>query len=340
MKKDIKDMTLEEIQDLVCNMGEQKFRAKQVFQWIHKGVREFEEMTNLPKAFLEKLQGVVYLGKIEILKVQHSAHDATGKYLFRLSDGNLVESVFMKYKHGNSVCVSSQAGCRMGCKFCASAVNGLQRNLTSSEMIDQVFSIEREAGEKISNVVIMGMGEPLDNLQGVKKFITLLHAQDGLNLSLRSITLSTCGLLPEIRQISRELPQINLAISLHAPNDEIRNRIMPINRKYSIIPLLETCKEVASKTGRRITFEYALIQGVNDSLSQAEELAEKLKGINCHVNLIPLNNIDENKWKGTERAQVIKFQNVLERRSVPATIRRELGDDIDAACGQLRNLNY
>lgn len=340
MKLDIKDMTLEEIQKLITQLGEKPFRAKQVFQWIHKGVRDFDEMSNLPKAFLEQLREATYLGKMEIVKVQQSANDFTRKYLFRLSDGNFIESVFMKYKYGNSVCVSSQAGCRMGCKFCASAVNGLQRNLTASEMLDQIFNIQRETGEGISNVVIMGMGEPLDNYQAVTRFIKLLHNQEGLNLSLRNITLSTCGLLPEIGQISRELPQINLAISLHAPNDEIRNSLMPINRKYSMASLLETCKEVAANTGRRITFEYALIKGINDSLSHGEELADRLKGINCHVNLIPLNHINENKWKGTDRAYALKFQNVLERRSIPTTIRRELGDDIDAACGQLRNTKF
>ena len=321
------------------SLGEKKFRAKQIFSWIYKGADSFEEMTDLSKDLRSKLAEDAEIKKLNILKVQNSEKDGTRKYLFGLDDGNSIEAVFMKYKFGNTVCISSQAGCRMGCSFCASAINGLQRNLTAGEMADQIISIEKDTGEKIGNVVVMGTGEPLDNYENLSGFLRNIHEKDGLNLGMRSITVSTCGLIPKMLEIAADFPQINLAVSLHAPNDTVRSKLMPISKRYPMNELLEACRQHIEKTSRRITFEYALVKGANDSDGNAEELASKLRGINCHVNLIPLNRVSETGFSGTERKDADRFREILERRGIQVTIRRELGSDIDAACGQLRLKN-
>lgn len=335
-KADIKNMELAELTSFLTELGEKPFRAKQIYAWLYRGVREFSEMTDLSAALREKLELRAEIRSAEILRIQKSKKDGTRKYLFGLSDGNAVESVFMKYQYGNSVCVSSQAGCRMGCRFCASGINGLVRNLTAGEIADQIISIERDTGERIGNVVIMGTGEPLDNYQQLCRFLRMIHAKEGLNLSLRSITVSTCGLVPKIRQFAEDFPQVNLAISLHASNGVDRSRLMPVNDSYPMDELLAACRDHERKTGRRITFEYTLVKGVNDRRENAEELVAALKGTLCHVNLIPLNQVKETGLAGTDRKSAEQFREILERRGIPATVRRELGSDIDAACGQLR----
>ncbi len=339
MKKDLKDLTIKELERYLEELGEKKFRAKQIFSWLYKGAESFEDMTNLSKDLRDKLSEETELGKLKILKVQSSEKDGTRKYLFGLEDGNSIESVFMKYKFGNTVCISSQAGCRMGCSFCASAINGLQRNLTAGEMADQILSIEKDTGEKVGNIVVMGTGEPLDNYENLSRFIENIHEKDGLNIGMRSITVSTCGLVPKMTDIAKDFPQINLAVSLHAPNDSIRNKMMPISKRYPMDELLAACKKHVEATGRRITFEYALVKGINDSDKNAEELAAKLRGVNCHVNLIPLNRVAETGLYGTDRTDAERFRDILEKRGIQVTIRRELGSDIDAACGQLRLKN-
>lgn len=336
----LKDLTIKELETFFEKIGEKKFRAKQVFQWLYRGVSNFEEMTNLSKELREKLHTYAEIGNLKIIQVQSSKTDGTKKYLFGLKDGNSIESVFMKYKHGNSICISSQAGCRMGCKFCASTVGGLCRNLTAGEIIDQILSVERDTREKISNIVIMGTGEPFDNYENLSKFIHLVNSKDGLNIGMRSITVSTCGIVPKIKQFANDFPQVNLAISLHAPNDEIRSKTMPINKKYNIEELLKACKFYVNETGRRITFEYALVSGINDQDIHAEELAYRLKGMLCHVNLIPLNSVIESELNGASREHALKFKDRLEKLGITTTVRRELGSDIDAACGQLRMKNY
>jgi 23S rRNA (adenine2503-C2)-methyltransferase len=339
MKTDLKDLSIKELERYLEKLGEKKFRAKQIFSWIYKGAESFEDMTDLSKDLRNKLSEEARIGKLQILKVQSSEKDGTRKYLFGLEDGNSIESVFMKYKFGNTVCISSQAGCRMGCGFCASAINGLQRNLTAGEMADQILSIERDTGEKVGNIVVMGTGEPLDNYENLSGFIKNVHEKDGLNIGMRSITVSTCGLIPKMMDIAKDFPQINLAVSLHAPNDAIRNRMMPISKRYPMDELLAACRKHIEATGRRITFEYALVKGVNDGDKNAEELAVKLRGVNCHVNLIPLNRVAETGLYGTERTDAERFRDILEKRGIQVTIRRELGSDIDAACGQLRLKN-
>lgn len=339
MKKDLKNLTIKELEQYLEELGEKKFRTKQIFGWIYKGVDRFDEMTDLSKELRQKLEEHAEIKKLQILKVQNSEKDGTRKYLFGLEDGNSIESVFMKYKFGNTVCISSQAGCRMGCSFCASAINGLQRNLTAGEMADQILSIEKDTGEKVSNVVVMGTGEPLDNYENLSRFIENIHAKDGLNIGMRSITVSTCGLIPKMMDLAKDYPQINVAVSLHAPNDAIRSKLMPISKRYPMDELLAACNQHISLTGRRITFEYALVKGLNDSDSQAGALAARLRGINCHVNLIPLNQVAETGLHGTERPNVERFRDILEKRGIQVTIRRELGSDIDAACGQLRLKN-
>jgi 23S rRNA (adenine2503-C2)-methyltransferase len=293
-------------------------------------------MTDLSLELRQKLEENAEIKRLRILKVQHSEKDGTRKYLFGLEDGNSIESVFMKYKFGNTVCISSQAGCRMGCSFCASAINGLQRNLTAGEMADQILSIEKDTGEKVGNIVVMGTGEPLDNYENLSGFIRNINDKNGLNIGMRNITVSTCGLIPKMIEIAGDFPQINLAVSLHAPNDAIRNKLMPISKRYPMDELLKGCRRHVELTGRRITFEYALVRGVNDSDRNGEELADKLRGFNCHVNLIPLNRVAETGLYGTERADAERFRALLEKRGIQVTIRRELGSDIDAACGQLR----
>jgi 23S rRNA (adenine2503-C2)-methyltransferase len=339
MKTNLKNLSIKEMELFLESLGEKKFRAKQIFSWIYKGADSFEEMTDLSKDLRSKLEEHAEIKKLSILKVQNSEKDGTRKYLFGLDDGNSIEAVFMKYKFGNTVCISSQAGCRMGCSFCASAINGLQRDLTAGEMADQIISIEKDTGEKVGNVVIMGTGEPLDNYENLSGFLRNIHEKDGLNLGMRSITVSTCGLIPKMMEIAEDFPQINLAVSLHAPNDTVRSRLMPISKRYPMNELLEACRQHIEKTGRRITFEYALVQEVNDSDGNAEALAAKLRGINCHVNLIPLNRVDETGFSGSDRKDAERFRDILERRGIQVTIRRELGSDIDAACGQLRLKN-
>ena len=339
-KINLKDLTLKEMEVFFENIGEKKFRAKQVFGWLYKGVNSFEEMSNISKDLRAKLEEKTTVGSLKILTVQESAVDGTKKYLFGLEDGNSIESVFMKYKHGNSICISSQAGCRMGCKFCASTLRGLERNLSAGEIIGQIVEVERHTGEKISNVVVMGTGEPFDNYDNLSKFLNLANSKDGLNLGMRSFTVSTCGIVPKIKQFAEDFPQVNLAISLHAPNDEIRNLNMPINKSYPIDVLLEACREYTKSGNRRITFEYALVAGLNDREKDAVELAKRLKGMLCHVNLITLNSVDESGMKGSSRQHAQNFKALLEKQGIPTTVRRELGSDIDAACGQLRLKNY
>jgi 23S rRNA (adenine2503-C2)-methyltransferase len=336
LKNDIKSMTLDELEIFIESIGEKKYRAKQVFSWLYKGIYSFNDMSDLSKELRIKLDQIAYIERLDILKIQESKKDGTKKYLFGLKDGSAIESVFMKYRYGNTVCISSQAGCRMGCDFCASAIGGLAKNLSPSEMVDQVIAIEKSTGESVNNVVVMGTGEPFDNYENLCKFIVLIHSEEGFNMSLRNITVSTCGLIPKIKAFGTNFPQVNLAISLHAPNDVIRNKLMPINRKYPIDELLRTCDEHTRITGRRITFEYALIKGVNDSIENAKELADKLSNMLCHVNIIPLNPVSERDYDGGGRRNAQNFCDILIKNGIKATIRRELGSDIDAACGQLR----
>jgi len=336
MKADIKSMTIEELSQLLAAMGQQKYRALQIFRWMAKGAAGFDEMTNLPQKLRAELNETAYIEKLKPEKIQVSKKDGTRKYLFRLKSGNAIESVFLKYHYGNSVCISSQAGCRMGCAFCASAIGGRAHNLSAAEILDQVISIQQDTGEKVGNVVVMGIGEPFDNYDNLCRFISLIHAEEGLNMSLRAITVSTCGIIPKIEAFGRDFPQVNLAISLHAPNDEIRNRLMPINKKYPMKELLEACEKHTEITGRRITFEYSMIRGINDEKAHAEELATKLQGMLCHVNLIPLNPVSEREYEAADRKSVEVFRKALEDKGVQVTVRRDLGTDIDGACGQLR----
>ena len=336
-KKDIKSMNLQELKDEMKELGEKSFRAAQIYEWIHvKLIQSFDEMTNISEKLKEKLRETYEFTMLEIVDKQVSSIDGTAKYLFRLQDGNLIESVLMKYKHGNSVCISSQAGCRMGCKFCASTIDGLKRNLTPSEMLEQIYRIQLESGERVSNVVVMGTGEPFDNYNNLIRFLRLLTDENGVHISARNITVSTCGIVPNIKAFAEEDMQVTLAISLHAPNNEKRRKMMPIANKYSIEELLEACRYFFEKTGRRITFEYSLADGVNDSSQDARELISLLKGMNCHVNLIPINPVEELEFEGSAKKVAEKFKNKLEKSRINVTIRREMGRDIDGACGQLR----
>ncbi|MCI5722159.1 MAG: 23S rRNA (adenine(2503)-C(2))-methyltransferase RlmN [Firmicutes bacterium] len=332
----LRDLTLKEMEELIVSMGEPKFRAKQVFGWIYKGKTDFREMTNLPEVFRQKLKETAYIGAVEPLKIQKSKTDGTRKYLFRLEDGNLIESVFMKYKYGNSICVSSQAGCRMGCCFCASTRNGLDRNLTPGEILSQLMAAEADTGERIGHIVVMGTGEPFDNYDNLSRFIRIVNDPNGLNIGMRNITVSTCGLVPVIRRFGRDFPQVNLAISLHGTTDEIRGSMMPVNGKYPLEVLIPACRDYTETTGRRITFEYTMVNGVNDSDEDAHRLSKLLQGMLCHVNLIPLNRVAESGFDTVSRKRAEEFRHLLEREGVVATVRRELGADIDAACGQLR----
>lgn len=333
---DLRNCNIEELEKLSVKLGEKRFRGKQIFNWVQKGIDNIDEMTNLSKKFKKKLKEVSYADNMDILKVLESKLDGTKKYLMALTDGNVIESVMMKYKHGNTVCVSTQVGCKMGCGFCASTIDGVVRNLTSGEIIGQVLSIQKDINERISNIVLMGSGEPLDNYEEVIKFLSIINDPSGLNIGMRNITLSTCGIVPKIIELAEKNLQITLAISLHAPNDELRNKIMPINKVYSIKKLLDTCKKYIKKTNRRVTFEYSLIRGVNDNLDNAVELSQILKGMLCHVNIIPLNEVDEMELKGSTRKKAFEFQKILKQNGIDATVRREMGSDIDAACGQLR----
>ena len=336
-KKDIKSLNLEELKTELESMGEKAFRAKQMYEWMHvKLVRSFDEMTNLSAKFREQCKEKYEYTCVNPVRIQESKIDGTKKFLFELSDGNVVESVWMQYKHGNSVCISSQVGCRMGCKFCASTLDGLERNLTPSEMLDQIYAITRLTGERVSNVVVMGTGEPMDNYDNVLRFLELITSEDGLNISQRNITISTCGIVPKIKELAQKHLQITLAISLHSPNDEMRRGLMPIAMKYSIDELLDACHYYFKETNRRMTFEYSLVAGVNDQPVYAEELAGRLKGFPCHVNLIPVNPIKERDFKQSMPKSVMEFKKILEKNRVNVTIRREMGADINAACGQLR----
>lgn len=335
-KIDIKSMYLDELTDYVKAIGLPAFRAKQLFSWMHeKYVGDTDSMTNLTKDMREKIKedGFVVL-KEETRQV--SKKDGTVKFLYKLYDGQMIETVFMRYSYGNSICISSQAGCRMGCRFCASTIGGLVRNLSASEMLEQVYATMRLTGERISNIVIMGTGEPLDNYDNVIRFIRLITDEKGYNLSMRNITMSTCGIVPKIDELADEKLAITLAISLHAPNDEKRRSLMPIAEKYSIKEIIDACKRYFDITGRRISFEYSLVKGQNDSKEDALELAELLKGQNCHVNLIPVNSIEERNFEKGDNNSIQNFKLVLEKNSINVTIRRSVGSDIDAACGQLR----
>ena len=334
MKQDIKSMTLAELQDAFAALGEPKFRAKQVFAWLHRGAVSFEAMTNLSKPLRETLDSLYFINKPTVARKQISRLDGTIKYLWRLRDGNCVESVVMQYHHGNTVCVSSQVGCRMGCAFCASTIAGKVRDLTPSEILDQVIFAQKDSGLPISNIVLMGIGEPLDNLDNVLRFLELVNHPDGLNIGMRHISLSTCGVIPGIDRLSDLELQLTLSVSLHAPDSETRSKIMPVNRAYDVEKLFDACHRYFKKTGRRISFEYAMIDGVNDHDWQADLIAKKLKGMPGHVNLIPLNDVAESPLKPSRR--VAAFQKRLESHGLTATVRRSLGGDIDASCGQLR----
>ncbi|MGF6376231.1 23S rRNA (adenine2503-C2)-methyltransferase [Clostridiales Family XIII bacterium PM5-7] len=330
------NLTLQEMEELVSQLGQPKFRAKQVFGWIYKGKTDFWEMTNLPEVFQTKLAETCYIEQLLPLQIQKSSTDGTRKYLFQLNDGNKIESVFMQYKYGNSLCVSSQAGCRMGCRFCASTKEGLARNLTAGEMVGQLMAAEKDTGEKIGHIVIMGTGEPFDNYDQLSAFIGIVNDKNGLNIGMRNITVSTCGLVPVIGQFAKDFPQVNLAISLHGTTNSQRSAMMPINNKYPLEILIPACKAYTETTGRRITFEYTLVNGVNDRDEDMERLCGLLKGMLCHVNLIPLNKVEGTGYDTVSRKRAEAFRIRLEKRGIPATVRRELGSDIDAACGQLR----
>ena len=331
---DIKSLTMEEITTLLQGMGEPAFRGKQVFTWLHRGAKSFDEMSNLSKSLREKLAESCHITVPEVARKQESRLDGTVKYLWRLGDGNCIETVLMQYHHGNTVCISSQVGCRMGCAFCASTIAGKVRDLTPSEMIDQVLFTQLDSGREISNIVLMGIGEPLDNRDTVMKFLTLVNHPDGLNIGMRHISLSTCGIVPEIDRLAELNLQLTLSVSLHAPDSETRSRIMPVNRAYDVEKLFAACHRYFEKTGRRISFEYAMIDGVNDNDWQADLIAKRIKGMPGHVNLIPLNDVVESPFKPSRR--VAEFQKRLESHGVTATVRRSLGGDIDASCGQLR----
>ena len=336
-RQDIRSFMPSELQIEMQKIGEKAFRAKQVYEWLHvKLVDSFEEMTNITKDLREKLQKEYRIPGVHMLERQESKIDGTNKFLFRLDDGHVVESVLMKYKHGNSVCISSQVGCRMGCKFCASTIGGLERNLTPGEMLGQIYQIQKISGERVSNVVVMGTGEPMDNYDNFVKFIRLLTHENGLHISQRNVTVSTCGIVPNMRRLAEENFQITLALSLHGSNQEKRKRLMPVANKYDLAEVLDACDYYFEKTGRRITFEYSLVGGVNDGEEDAEELIGLLKHRNCHLNLIPVNPIKERDFEKPSRKNADNFKNKLEKSGINVTIRREMGSDIDGACGQLR----
>ena len=332
----IQSMTQPEIAEVLKALSQPAFRAKQVYTWLHKGVRSYEEMTNLPKALREELALRYPIYTPTVVRKQESQRDGTIKYLWQLSDGNCVETVLMRYHYGNTVCISTEVGCRMGCAFCASTLGGLVRRLEPYEMLNQVLFTQIDSGLPVSHIVLMGIGEPLDNFDNVLRFLELVNSPDGMNISMRHISLSTCGLVPKIDELAQRKLQISLAISLHGPNDEIRSRIMPVNKAYPIEELLAACRRYYDATSRRIHFEYAMINGVNDSVENAKELLRRLKGLPAHINLIPLNHVEESPLKPSSRNAVLNFQQTLESGGVTATVRRTLGGDIDASCGQLR----
>ncbi len=335
-KKDLLSLTSMDIEEFLVGMGEKRFRGKQIFQWINKGIKDFDKMTNLPKSLREKIKDYAYITDIEIKEKLISNIDGTTKYLFLLDDYNIIEGVVMKYHHGLTACISTQVGCAMGCTFCASTLKGLVRNLRAGEMVDQVLTMQKDMGERISNIVLMGSGEPLNNFDETIKFIKIVNDEDGLNISNRHITLSTSGLVPQIKALADLRIPINLAVSLHAPNDALRKQTMPIAKKYSIKELVESCKYYIDRTNRRVSFEYALIRGINDDVAHAKELSDLLKGILCYVNLIPVNTVEGKEYKKPDIEDIRKFQQVLRESGIEATIRREMGADVDAACGHLR----
>ncbi len=336
-KQDIKSFTMEELAEKLCGMGHPAYRASQVYGWLHSRLAgSFEEITNLPKAMRKELAEAFRIVSLTPVEIKVSKIDGTRKYLFALSDGTVIESVWMKYRHGNSVCISSQAGCRMGCKFCASTLDGLERSLLPSEMLDQVYQIQKETGERVSNVVVMGSGEPFDNYENLVRFIRLLSSREGLNISQRNITISTCGIVPGILRLAKEGLPVTLALSLHAPNDGIREKLMPIAKTYKLDQVLEACRAYFRETGRRVTYEYSLVKGVNDSLKDARALGALLKKQQGHINLIPVNPIKERTFRQSDQTSIQAFKNVLEKNGINVTIRREMGRDINGACGQLR----
>ena len=334
--QDIKSMTPEELRAYLKELGQPDFRAKQIFQWLHKPVTSFDEMSNLPKKLRFQLAQECFLSVPQVERKQVSVLDGTIKYLWRLEDGNCIETVLMRYQHGNTVCVSCQVGCNMGCVFCASTRGGKVRDLKASEILDQVLFTQLDSGEAVSNIVMMGIGEPLDNFENVKKFIRMLSDEHGLNISQRNITLSTCGLVPRIRELAEEDLQITLALSLHASSQEKRKELMPIANRYELSEVLDACRYYYSKTGRRLTFEYSLVGGVNDTREDAKGLADLVKGLNCHINLIPVNPIKERDYVQSDQKTIMEFKNKLEKYGINVTIRREMGRDINGACGQLR----
>lgn len=332
----LKSMTQPEIGAVLKELGQPAFRAKQVYTWLHKGVRSYDEMTNLPKGLRDVLSEKYPIHAPKAVRKQESKKDGTIKYLWQLSDGNCVETVLMRYNYGNTVCISTEVGCAMGCAFCASTIGGLVRRLEPFEMLDEVLFTQLDSGLPISRIVLMGIGEPLDNFDNVMRFLELVNSEDGMNISMRHISLSTCGLIPKIDALAEKKLQISLAISLHGPNNEIRGKVMPVNRAYPIEDLLEACRRYFAATGRRIHFEYAMIDGVNDREENAKEILRRMKGLPAHFNLIPLNHVEESPLKPSSKAAVARFQKILEDGGITATVRRTLGGDIDASCGQLR----
>ena len=334
--KNLLDYTLEELQIWMKENNESAFRAKQIFSWLYKNVNDFDGMKNIPKSLRDKLKENFSIDLPEVVEVYKSEVDGTEKFLLGFKDGNLIESVLMRYKHGNSICISTQVGCRMGCKFCASTIEGRVRNLTTGEILSEILVVQNYIKERISNVVLMGSGEPLDNYENVVKFLEIVSAEYGLNIGQRHITLSTCGIVPKIYELADKDFSVTLAISLHAFSDEKRKEIMPIANKYTISEILDACKCYIDKTNRRITFEYALVKDVNDTKEEAKALAKLLKGILCHVNLIPVNEIKENSFKRSSKKSIEDFSEILKNNGIEVTTRREMGSDINAACGQLR----
>ena len=332
----IKSMTVPELTAALKELGQPAFRGKQVYTWLHKGVRSYDEMSNLPKSLREQLAEKYPLHIPKVVRKQESAKDGTIKYLWQLSDGNCVETVLMRYHYGNTVCISTEVGCAMGCAFCASTIGGLVRRLEPYEMLDEVLFTQIDSGLPISHIVLMGIGEPLDNFDNVLRFLELVNSADGMNISMRHISLSTCGLIPKIDALAEKKLQISLAISLHGPNNDIRGRIMPVNKAYPIEDLVAACRRYYDATSRRIHFEYAMIDGVNDRPVDAKELLRLLKGLPAHINMIPLNHVEESPLKPSSKAAVAAFQKILEDGGITATVRRTLGGDIDASCGQLR----
>lgn len=332
----LKNFTEEELKEFMKTIGEKSFRGSQIYSWIYKGAKSFDDMNNIPKSLRDKLDEVSYIGNLEVELKLESKKDGTKKYLFLLNDENIIETVMMDYESRVTVCISNQVGCRMGCKFCASTIDGLLRNLEPWEILDQIIKIQEDTGKRVSNLVLMGSGEPLDNFENTKKFLKLVNDKNGLNIGYRHITLSTCGIAPKMRELADlEIP-INLALSLHSPYDDKRQEIMPVAKAYPVKDIIDACKYYIKKTNRRVTFEYSLIKGVNDSEKDAEAICKLVKGILCHVNLIPINNVEERDFERPDKSYIYKFRDVLEKNNIPATVRISMGSDIGGACGQLR----